>query len=111
MPTSAKCVTLQDVSAGGNSAPATFVFTDSLFAGATVTLGPDNFPSAVTESLVGDVLTLSMSEFVDQSRYPSGEGHGMVVFLIGGGTGQAASAAMFVGRQFQGSSSWMRLAG
>ena len=44
-------------------------------------------------------------------KYPSGEGHGMVVFLIGGGTGQAASAAMFVGRQFQGSSSWMRLAG
>ena len=45
------------------------------------------------------------------TAYPSGEGHGMVVFLIGGGTGQAASAAMFVGRQFQGSSSWMRLAG
>ena len=43
--------------------------------------------------------------------YPSGEGHGMVIFLIGDGTGQAASAAMFVGRQFQGSSSWMRLAG
>ena len=37
----------------------TLEFTDALFAGATVTLGTDNFPSPFTETLVGDVLTLS----------------------------------------------------
>src|SRR5215831_5050130 len=59
-------VTLQDVAAavfGPGSLPVVFSFTDTAFAGATISLVSDNFPSSVTETLVGDVLTLSMPGF------------------------------------------------
>jgi hypothetical protein len=44
----------------------TYVFADTLFAGATVTLVSDNFPSPVTESLAGDVLKLTVPTYVVQ---------------------------------------------
>ncbi len=54
-------VTLVDVSSSGQ-APAFFSFTDTAFAGATVTLVSSGFPS-ITETLVGNVLTLSTPNF------------------------------------------------
>jgi hypothetical protein len=51
-------VTLQDVSLIG-SFSAVYSFTDTAFAGATISLVSDDFPSPVTETLVGNVLTLS----------------------------------------------------
>jgi hypothetical protein len=42
------------------------VFADPLFAGATVTLVSDNFPSPVTESLAGDVLKLTVPTYTVQ---------------------------------------------
>jgi hypothetical protein len=51
-------VTLIDQSNGG-STPATYSFTNSAFSGATISLVSNSFPSPVTQTLVGDVLTLS----------------------------------------------------
>src|ERR1700733_7532596 len=42
-------VTLQDVSTSPLSVSISFLFTDTLFAGATITAGSDNFPNGVTE--------------------------------------------------------------
>ena len=62
----ADSVTLQDVTtAVGASGSASFVITltDPQFLGATVSLVSDNFKSTISETLVGDVLTLSEPEF------------------------------------------------
>ena len=56
-------VTLKDVSTMGGADLAVYSFTDTAFAGATISLVSDNFPSSVTETLVGDVLTLSAPLF------------------------------------------------
>jgi hypothetical protein len=44
-------------------APAVFTFTDTAFSGATISLVSNTYPSSVTETLVGDVLTLSVPTF------------------------------------------------
>ena len=54
-------VTLTDVS-GGSSLPVVYSFTDTAFSGATVSLVSSSF-SGITETLVGDVLTLTTSRF------------------------------------------------
>jgi hypothetical protein len=56
-------VTLLDVSEAGSRA-ITYSFTNAAFNGATISLVSDNFPSSVTESLVGNLLTLSAQEFL-----------------------------------------------
>ena len=55
-------VTVTDVSSVG-SVPVTYSFVDTAFTGATVSLVSDNFPAGVTETLVGDTLTLTSAEF------------------------------------------------
>jgi len=55
-------VTLTNVSDHGQFA-AVFTFTDTAFSGASVSLVSNTFPGAVSETLVGDVLTLSVPEF------------------------------------------------
>jgi len=56
-------VTITNVTNVGNQVNAVFKFTDTAFSGATVSLVSDTFPSPVTETLVGDVLTLSVPGF------------------------------------------------
>jgi hypothetical protein len=48
-----------DAKAAGDSLPISFAFTDPAFAELTITAGTDNLSSAVTETLVGDVLTIN----------------------------------------------------
>jgi hypothetical protein len=61
-------VTLQDVD-NSNSVAVTFVFTDSLFVGATLTAGADNFPDGVTAGISGQTLTISMAGFTGPGTF------------------------------------------
>jgi hypothetical protein len=55
-------VTIADVKANSLTNVALFyIFTDTAFSGATISLGSNSFPVAVTETLVGDVLTISVA--------------------------------------------------
>src|SRR5262245_40357704 len=49
---------LTDIS-GPGQAPAVFTFSNTAFAGAAISLQSSNFPVTITETLVGNVLTLS----------------------------------------------------
>jgi|SRR6516164_9248609 hypothetical protein len=63
-------VTLKDVSGtGAGSGAVVYSFTDTAFGGATVSLISDNFPSPVTETLVGNVLTLSAPLFMTSGTF------------------------------------------
>jgi hypothetical protein len=61
--------------------------------------------------LIGGGAGLLFWRRVTASPYASGEGHGVGRSWTGGPLAQAASAALSCWRQFQGRSSWMRLAG
>jgi len=61
-------VTLQEA-AVGDTASVTYVFTDTAFAGLTLGLTSDDFASAVTASLAGDVLTLTAPDFYGMGVY------------------------------------------
>ena len=55
-------VTFTDVSVDG-SLPIVFSFTDTAFGGATISLQSSKFPVAISQTLVGNVLTLSTPDF------------------------------------------------
>ena len=68
----------------------------------------------VRKQLVEEADRPCMLQTAQRTRalYASGEGHGIGRFWAGGGMlDQAARAAMILVCQFQGRSSWMRLAG
>jgi hypothetical protein len=56
-------VTIENVINSTITTNVDYIFTDTAFAGATVSLVSDNFPSPMTETLVGNVLTLSEPAF------------------------------------------------
>ena len=59
-------VTLEDVKTGTLALNESFYnFTDTAFSGATISLASNSFPFAVTETLVGDVLTLTLPGGLD----------------------------------------------
>ena len=59
-------VTLEDVKTGTLALNESFyIFTDTAFSGATISLASNSFPFAVTETLVGDVLTLTLPGGLD----------------------------------------------
>ena len=63
-------VTLEDVKTGTLALNESFyIFTDTAFSGATISLASNSFPFAVTETLVGNVLTLSAPLFMTSGTF------------------------------------------
>ena len=55
-------LTITDVVGSLGASPSTYTFTDTAFLGETVTQTSNTFPQTVTETLVGDVLTVDIAE-------------------------------------------------
>ncbi len=55
-------LTITDVVTATNDAQSTYTFTNTAFLGETVTQTSNTFPQTVTETLVGDVLTVDVAE-------------------------------------------------
>jgi hypothetical protein len=54
---------ISNYSIAGDIAPTKFTFEDPLFAGATLSFDSSNFPSGITASIDGDIITVDLSTF------------------------------------------------